>query len=324
MLAERRAAGAADPGASAPGRRPAAGAADPRCDEAEYRAPLWQHGAKPYASEGGGFVFEGDAPVQATSDEVMRLAISIPQGEPPERGWPVVIYHHGTGGSYRSFLESSGSFAQDLNRQGLAMIGLDQPLHGLRAVAGTNTEWHTFNPFNLEASAANLRQGALDLLLLHRMIQEGALNSAEPRIALDPQRIFLFGHSQGGLTGALALPELAELPCAIMSGTGGALSLTLLERKDPINIAEALAGWGGAQNAALCEPPPDQPDPARLRTQRPYHRGASLADKRSAPSAPHLRAAGSTDPCFDRRCACDGGAHPPDRAHRQRPLAPRA
>ena len=227
----------------------------PRVYEAEYRAPLWQHGAKPYASEGGGFVFEGDAPVQATSDEVMRLAISIPQGEPPERGWPVVIYHHGTGGSYRSFLESSGSFAQDLNRQGLAMIGLDQPLHGLRAVAGTNTEWHTFNPFNLEASAANLRQGALDLLLLHRMIQEGALNSAEPRIALDPQRIFLFGHSQGGLTGALALPELAELPCAIMSGTGGALSLTLLERKDPINIAEALAGWGGAQTPLFASHP---------------------------------------------------------------------
>ena len=93
------------------------------------------------------------------------------------------------------------------------------------------------------------------ILLLHRMIQEGALNSAEPRIALDPQRIFLFGHSQGGLTGALALPELAELPCAIMSGTGGALSLTLLERKDPINIAEALAGWGGAQTPLFASHP---------------------------------------------------------------------
>ena len=90
------------------------------------------------------------------------------------------------------------------------MIGLDQPLHGARAVAGTNTEWHTFNPFNLEASAANLRQGALDLLLLHRMIQEGALSSAEPRIALDPQRIFLFGHSRAPRR-APALPELAEL-----------------------------------------------------------------------------------------------------------------
>ena len=52
--------------------------------EAEYRAPLWQHGAKPYASEGGGFVFEGGAPVQATSDdEVMRLAISIPRAGLP-------------------------------------------------------------------------------------------------------------------------------------------------------------------------------------------------------------------------------------------------
>ena len=129
------------PALSAPGRRPSRRR---RVYEAEYRAPLWQHGAKPYASEGGGFVFEGDAPVQATSDEVMRLAISIPQGEPPERG---LAGRHLPSRHWRQLplipREPQGRLPKTLNRQGLAMIGLDQPLHGLRAVAGTNTEWHT-------------------------------------------------------------------------------------------------------------------------------------------------------------------------------------
>ena len=219
----------------------------PRVYEAEYLAPLWQHGVKPYGASGGGFLFTDEVPQIATRDERMRVAVMVPRAEPPERGWPVVIYQHGTGGSHRSFLSGAGSYAQDLTDSGLAMIGLDQPLHGERAAPGTNTEWHTFNPFNLEASAANLRQGALDMILLHRMLREGKLNSREPRISFDPERIYFFGHSQGGLTGSLALPHVANLPCSVLSGAGAALSMTLLERKDPLDIAEALKGWGGAQ-----------------------------------------------------------------------------
>ena len=227
----------------------------PRVYETYYQAPLWQHGTKPYSSSGGGFVFDNGTPQINSSDERMRLAIMIPQGEPPEEGWPVVLYQHGTGGDYRSFLDGSGSYASELTASGIAVVGIDQPLHGDRAVAGTNTDWHTFNPFNLEASAANLRQGALDLILLHQMIRSGVLNSNEPGIKLDKDRIFFFGHSQGGLTGGLALPHISHLPCAILSGTGGALSLTLLERKEPLDIAAALTGWGGAQGPLFASHP---------------------------------------------------------------------
>ena len=143
--------------------------------------------------------------------------------------------------------------------------------------------WHTFNPFNLEASAANLRQGALDLILLHRMIQAGALNSTEPNIKLDTDRTFFFGHSQGGLTGALALPHLSNLPCAVLSGTGGALSLTLLERKDPIDIAEALKGWGGAQGALFASHPMISLVQHAFEPSDPIS-SASLARHRPAPS----------------------------------------
>ena len=64
----------------------------PRVYEAHYQAPLWQHGSKPYSSSGGGFVFSNGVPQINSTDEHMRLAIMIPQGEPPEEGWPIVLY----------------------------------------------------------------------------------------------------------------------------------------------------------------------------------------------------------------------------------------
>ena len=216
--------------------------------ESRYFGFLWQHGDKPYATEGGGFELQGGEAQFASDQEPMVLAIKLPDESPPPGGWPVVIYQHGTGGNFRSFLNGSGSFARSLADLGIAMIGINQPLHGERGGPSTNVEWHTFNPVNLEASAANLRQGALDLLLLRRMIAEGRLDSEQPLIALDPQRIFFFGHSQGGLSGALALPHLDELPCAVLSGAGAGLTLTLLERKEPLDFAEALKGWGGSQS----------------------------------------------------------------------------
>jgi predicted esterase len=228
---------------------------EPRVYESEYPGLLWQVGDKPYSSGGGGFVVEGGVAQLGSAEEPMRLAIAIPQGAPPQGGWPVVIYHHGTGGDFKSFMSGSNSYARDLGRDGLAVVGIDQPLHGTRAVEGTNEEWHTFNPFNLKASAANLRQGALDLLLLHRMIQLGRLDADDPAIVLDPERIFFFGHSQGGLTGALVLPYLNPLPCAVLSGAGAGLTYTLLERKDPLDVAEALRGWGGAEGDLFASHP---------------------------------------------------------------------
>ena len=42
----------------------------------------------------------------------------------PASGWPVVLYAHGTGGNYLSFV--SGGVAERLARAGLASVGVDQ------------------------------------------------------------------------------------------------------------------------------------------------------------------------------------------------------
>ena len=48
----------------------------------------------------------------------------------PAGGYPIVLYAHGTGGDYRSFLDD-GTGAS-LAQQCLASMGVDQIFHGTR------------------------------------------------------------------------------------------------------------------------------------------------------------------------------------------------
>jgi hypothetical protein len=219
-----------------------------RLYESTYRGVLWQHGSKPYANEGGGFVVTDGLAQPATLEEPMRVALAVPFGSPPEGGWPVVIYSHGTGGDYRSMASGARSPAAVLTDEGIALVAIDQPLHGPRGNALTDVSTHTFNPFNPVSSRSMMRQAVLDNLLLLRMIQDGVFTNDNVR--LDEERISFFGHSQGGLTGALMIPQTEAIDCWLISGAGGGLTGTLLERKDPLDVAELVMTLGNA-NVAL-------------------------------------------------------------------------
>jgi pimeloyl-ACP methyl ester carboxylesterase len=55
---------------------------------------------------------------------------------------------------------------------------------------------------------------------------------AGQKVRFDSARIGYFGHSQGGLTGALFLAVARDLRAAVLSGAGGGLSDTILLRKE--------------------------------------------------------------------------------------------
>ena len=219
-----------------------------RAFDTHYPGPLFQHGERPYAFQGGEFRFdERGAPILAGWDD-MRIRICTPPdlSDPPPDGWPVVIYQHGTGGDYRGFCNGNRDLevGAQLARDGLVGIGIDQPLHGNRATEGTDTELHSFNVLNPDSARTNFRQGALDAIYLAH-----ALSSQEVRftteggetLSLDPDRISFMGHSQGGLTGALAIPFFGDtIDSAVLSGAGGGLAITVVERKDPLDFAELL------------------------------------------------------------------------------------
>jgi len=213
-----------------------------------YFGPLYQHGERPYEKTDGAFHFEEDGTPILFEMESIRLSLSLPKNKKqPENGWPVVVYAHGTGGNYLTFCNSTRDRepAAALGREGFVGISFDQPLHGTRQNDATDPELHTFNYQNPHAGRTNHRQGAVDFIyLLHGLYSQGATFETDTgeTITIDPTQLYLMGHSQGGTTGAVALPFIGEeVNSAVLSGAGGGLAITIIERKDPVDI-EALLG----------------------------------------------------------------------------------
>lgn len=222
-----------------------------------YRAPNFQSGVKPYAGDGEGeihFDAAGDPVVQA--EEALRFLLIAPRDRPmPEAGWPVVLYSHGTGGDY----ESCRSVVGELNASGHAVLCIDQPLHGPRGpdLDDNGLVLYSFNFINPSSGRSSFRQAAADTLVLSRMLAARAFDlpaegtRAGMGLRLDPERITFFGHSHGGLSGALALAVDARIRGAVISGAAGVLVETILRRKDPADIAALVRSLLGIAEADL-------------------------------------------------------------------------
>lgn len=236
-----------------------------RLIRAKYVAPNFQQGEPPYMSEGGGFVFDaaGKPVVQAT--EVMDVAISVPNDRSQEVGGklPVVIYSHGTGGSFDGFAKGgNSSVAERLAKQGLAVIGINQPIHGARAgkpIESTVLQLATFNYLNPASGRSVFRQGALDNVFLIEMLREGKLDipaAAAPGdkgVKLDANRMMFMGHSQGGVVGVLLATVEPHFRAFLLSGAGGGLSMTAVLRKDIVNFPELIQNTLDLDDGELSE-----------------------------------------------------------------------
>ncbi len=225
------------------------------------RLPIFQEGAAPYASEGGGLASDPSGPVPVDTEDVC-FALTIPKGvEAPENGWPVVLYGHGTNGSFRSAIP----FADDAAARGLATLTLEGIMHGARRndldevpgdglVEDLDTSQLVFNFLNPESARDTMLQAALDQLSLLRWAGEVTGETipelAELATGLDPANRFYLGHSQGAQAGVLALANAPELRVAALSGVGSSLVHALLEKQEPkvtppgfsepLSVAEAL------------------------------------------------------------------------------------
>ncbi|MFT5680048.1 MAG: pimeloyl-ACP methyl ester carboxylesterase [Myxococcota bacterium] len=199
----------------------------------EIVVPMWQHGEKPYATEGGGFVFDEEGEPVLYGWDRTAFAVTIPNGSPPADGWPTVIYSHGTGGDHTTFASGSTNVpATILAEVGIAVIGISQPLHGDRG-SGVNPALYSFNYINPEAGRTMFRQGALDQVFMAELMtnRQAVFSFEGQEIRLDPDRVAYLGHSHGGEVGAKAVPFFGDrIKAAVLSGTGGGLGITLIER----------------------------------------------------------------------------------------------
>jgi hypothetical protein len=220
-----------------------------------YQALNFQAGDIPYASEGGGFVFEDGVPVPQWEERI-PFAISEPNAgfEQPEAGWPVLLHAHGTGGDRYSHLSGGQTPPAKLAAaRGFVSIGIPQPIHGERWPEGNavTISLYSFNYFNPASGISMFRQGAVDTVSLLRFVQEnltegGSIAQEHPDLRIDPENIYFLGHSQGGITGAMILPFASDIGAWVLSGAGGGVSMTVMQREDPLVIRDALLNALGA------------------------------------------------------------------------------
>ncbi|MBA2320966.1 MAG: hypothetical protein H0V89_07415, partial [Deltaproteobacteria bacterium] len=168
----------------------------------------------------------------------------------PAAGWASAINQHGTGGDFLSHCDADdpAEVAGRLAAEGIVTLGIDQPLHGLRA-GGSGGDLANFNVLNPHSGISNFRQGALDAVYLARAVASQPVVFTLPdgsELPLDSDNLHFLGHSQGALTGGLALPFFGgDVDAAVISAGGGVIGITLAVRKDPIDFAATFASLLG-------------------------------------------------------------------------------
>ena len=148
---------------------------------------------------------------------------------------------HGTGGSRNSFVNDGT--AGRLATQGIAGLGIDQPLHGIRPGA-TPDGANFYNPLNPDALRDNPLQAASDSLVVHQLVRRltvdpDLLNVAPGAgfdlttrpIRFDKKRVMYIGHSQGATTGPLFLGVARNVLGGVISAGGGHLLVNILTRE---------------------------------------------------------------------------------------------
>lgn len=215
-----------------------------------YLAHNFQRGEIPYMNEGGGFVWDDEGAPIPQAEERIPFAVGMPAPifTQPDSGWPVVLHQHGTGGDRWSHLTGGALRPGRMAAQrGFLSVAIPQPIHDERWPERTTwgLDLYSFNYFNPESGRSMFRQGALDLVTLHQFVVRefgpgGSISTAHPELRIDPDRIYFLGHSQGGLTGAIALPFVPEIKGWVLSGAGAGTGITLMQREDPFVIRESV------------------------------------------------------------------------------------
>ena len=216
-----------------------------------YQAPNFQSGEVPYSNGGGDIVVGSDGAAVVQRMEPIRFAMTTPLTPMPATGWPIVLYQHGTGGDWESFIDDGT--AGRLVGQGLAVISMDQVLHGPRNPGG-DPSVDFFNVGNPLAIRDNILQGTADAFAQLRAAQGFAIPDGADTIKIDPDKVYFFGHSQGSETGPGFVAFEPTLKGAVMSGCSGLVYLAVIYKTMPSNIA-------GAVEALIRDEPYDEDNP---------------------------------------------------------------
>lgn len=214
--------------------------------QGSYNTPIYQDGTAPYLYAGGEIVFDGSGVPIQQGTENLNFILCVPLGKMPTDGWPVAVYAHGTGGSRFSPLGPSDECAQ-MARNRIAVLSINQPLHGDRVPPGSpDPDILAFNFLNILSGRDNWRQSSADSLQAFRFIRSlilppGITGPGGGEQKFDPDKVYFVGHSQGAITGPIAMAVEPDFKGGVFSGAGGGLALSVLTKTQPVAIAPIAA-----------------------------------------------------------------------------------
>lgn len=232
---------------------------------AKISNPFFQQGVRPYPSPGpdgrqGSFVIGHDGRPVPQGTEELCVAISIPTSGPqPPNGWPIVLYAHGTGGNYLSGMRQ---VAAEFASRGIAMLTFDNVMHGPRQGLPPEARQDPgrlfFTPANPRAARDNVLQGAADIFNLVRYLEAATLSQTDTGlgfdVTFDPGRLMFYGHSQGTVIAPPALAYEPALRAAVLTGAGAEIGLTLINKRQPNDIASLVRLAFGDQSVSRVHP----------------------------------------------------------------------
>jgi pimeloyl-ACP methyl ester carboxylesterase len=233
--------------------------------EAAMEMPVIQYGERPYAAIGEGLILRdanGEPTVVDTQE--IRLILSIPKAEPPQEGFPLTLYLHGSGGEAYQFADR-GPLVEDaprdqqpepppgtgpaewLARRGVAALGFDFPLHGARDTPPDTSGLKLYNLFgNLSATIDNFNVSAMEVTRISRLMVDTEVPLASltgvaaglpsGTVRFDPERLTAFGQSMGttiGVNWAGVDPRVKGL---LFSGAGGMLIEIAVTAIEPVEL----------------------------------------------------------------------------------------
>lgn len=206
-----------------------------------YDAPNFQSGQPAYITSGGRITVGDDGAAIVQRTEAIRFTLIVPNGPVPAGGFPFCLYHHGTGGDWMSFfLEGT---ADRLTAKGIAVMGIDQVLHGPRG-GGVDPAVAFYNFNNPVAGRDNPLQGAADAWSQLRLMVDLSIPDTVDSgrtLTFDPDRVSFWGHSQGGQTGPGFVAFEPSLDGAVLSGTAGIFYLSVLDKIEPVDFPSLIS-----------------------------------------------------------------------------------
>ncbi|GAB4216159.1 MAG: hypothetical protein OHK0013_42350 [Sandaracinaceae bacterium] len=229
------------------------------------RMPVYQAGEPPYLTTGGAWVWNDDGTLALQREEEANVWVTLPRRPMPAEGFPLtVLVRTGAGGdrplvdrgpravAHGPSIAPGTGPAMDFARIGWAGLQVDGPHGGLRNVSMGDEQFLVFNIQNPTALRDNLRQSALELVLLARALDDLVIDASacpgleEPAAHFDVAHVALMGHSMGASIAPLAAAFEPRYHGLILSGAGASWLENVLYKESPLAtrpIAETLLGY---------------------------------------------------------------------------------